>query len=142
MMTTLALLTNAMRKPIRSASTMSKPEADEVPTEAEERKREEKTMKIEHTILGNDMQAVEIEMQPGQEIVAEASTLLMMEDGITFDAKIGDGTSSGSGVMWCSAHSCSLCVCTWTWARALGCRSGLNVGLGCRCTRTGTWAWA
>ncbi|MDG2029977.1 MAG: AIM24 family protein [Phycisphaerales bacterium] len=56
-------------------------------------------MKIEHTILGNDMQAVEIEMQPGQEIVAEASTLLMMEDGITFDAKIGDGTSSGSGVM-------------------------------------------
>ena len=45
-------------------------------------------MKIEHTILGNDMQAVEIEMQPGQEIVAEASTLLMMEDGITFDAKI------------------------------------------------------
>ncbi len=41
-------------------------------------------MLIEHTILGNDMQAVEVTLQPGQELVAEASTLLAMEEGITF----------------------------------------------------------
>ena len=45
------------------------------------------------------MQAVEITLQPSQELVAEASTLLAMDDGITFEAKIGDGTSSGSGFM-------------------------------------------
>ena len=56
-------------------------------------------MLVEHTILGNDMQAVEITLQPSQELVAEASTLLAMDDGITFEAKIGDGTSSGSGFM-------------------------------------------
>lgn len=56
-------------------------------------------MLIEHTILGHDMQAVEITMQPGQEIVAEASTLLAMDDGISFEAKIGDGTQSSRGLM-------------------------------------------
>ncbi|MBT4767619.1 MAG: hypothetical protein HOO04_04600 [Phycisphaerae bacterium] len=38
-------------------------------------------MLIEHTILGNDMQAVELTLQPGQQLVAEASTLLAMDDG-------------------------------------------------------------
>ena len=55
-------------------------------------------MLIEHTILGNDMQAVEVTLQPGQELVAEASTLLAMDEGITFEARVGDGSSkSGSG---------------------------------------------
>ena len=56
-------------------------------------------MLIEHQILGNDMQAVEVTMQPGQELVAEASTLLVMDDGIEFEAHIGDGTKSSRGVM-------------------------------------------
>ncbi len=56
-------------------------------------------MLVEHTILGHDMQAVEITMQPGQEIVAEGATLLAMEDGISFEAKVGDGTKSGRGLM-------------------------------------------
>ena len=38
-------------------------------------------MLIEHTILGHDMQAVELTLQPGQQLVAEASTLLAMDDG-------------------------------------------------------------
>ena len=56
-------------------------------------------MLIEHTILGNDMQAVELTLQPGQQLVAEASTLLAMDDGISFEARIGDGTKSSGGVM-------------------------------------------
>jgi uncharacterized protein (TIGR00266 family) len=64
-------------------------------------------MHIEHTILGHDMQAVEITMQPGQEIVAEAATLLAMEDGISFEAKIGDGTKASRGVMSAIGRSIS-----------------------------------
>ncbi len=56
-------------------------------------------MLIEHTILGNDMQAVEVTLQPGQELVAEASTLLAMDEGISFEARVGDGSSKSGGLM-------------------------------------------
>lgn len=53
-----------------------------------------------HQILGQDMQAVEIDLDPGQTIVAEAGTLVLMEDGVTFEARMSDGTdSSGHGVL-------------------------------------------
>ena len=53
---------------------------------------------INHAILGGDMQAMEITLEAGQEVIAEAATLLMMEDGITFTARMTDGTeASGMG---------------------------------------------
>lgn len=64
-------------------------------------------MHSKFNILGNDMQAVEITMLPGQELVAEASTLLAMDDGITFEAKIGDGTKSSRGVVAALGRSVS-----------------------------------
>ncbi len=49
---------------------------------------------INHAILGGDMQAMEITLEAGQEVIAEAATLLMMEDGITFTARMTDGTEA------------------------------------------------
>jgi uncharacterized protein (TIGR00266 family) len=50
-----------------------------------------------HEIIGHDMQAVEIDLDPGQTILAEAGSMVYMEDGITFEARMGDGSAPGSG---------------------------------------------
>ena len=55
---------------------------------------------LKHQIIGHDMQAVEILLAPGQTIVAEAGSMVYMEDGITFAARMGDGTEpADAGLM-------------------------------------------
>lgn len=45
------------------------------------------------------MQLVEIELDPGETVVAEAGAMNYMEDGITFEAKLGDGSTPDEGVI-------------------------------------------
>jgi len=47
---------------------------------------------MKYEIIGHDMQAVEILLEPGKTIVAEAGSMIYMEDGVTFQARMGDGT--------------------------------------------------
>lgn len=47
---------------------------------------------MQHEIIGHDMQAVDIVLDPGETIVAEAGSMIYMEDGIVFEARMGDGT--------------------------------------------------
>ena len=54
---------------------------------------------IDFEILGDDMQIVEIELDPGETVVAEAGAMNYMEDGITFEAKMGDGSDPDQGMM-------------------------------------------
>jgi len=54
---------------------------------------------IDYETLGNDLQLVEIELDPGETVIAEAGAMNYMEDGISFEAKMGDGTSAGGGFM-------------------------------------------
>jgi len=54
---------------------------------------------IEYEILGGDMQLVEIELDPGDSVIAEAGAMCFMEDGISFDARLGDGSQSGGGLL-------------------------------------------
>ncbi len=58
-----------------------------------------KSHEIDYEILGDDMQIVEVELDPGETVVAEAGAMNYMEDGITFEAKMGDGSNPGAGVM-------------------------------------------
>ena len=37
---------------------------------------------IDYKIYGDDMQFVEVELDPGETVIAEAGGLMMMEDGI------------------------------------------------------------
>jgi len=55
--------------------------------------------KIDHTILGDDIQIVEIELDPGETVVAEAGAMNYMDDGITFEAKMGDGSKADDGLL-------------------------------------------
>lgn len=52
---------------------------------------------VDYEIIGNDMQVVEVELDPGETVVAEAGAMNWMEDGISFEAKMGDGSDSGGG---------------------------------------------
>jgi uncharacterized protein (TIGR00266 family) len=51
---------------------------------------------VDYQLHGDDMQFVEIELDPGEAAIGEAGSMMYMEDGIRMDAVFGDG-SSGSG---------------------------------------------
>jgi len=52
---------------------------------------------IDYRIIGNDIQIVEIELDPNETVIAEAGSMLYMEDGITFETKMGDGSNPNAG---------------------------------------------
>ncbi|MET1248258.1 TIGR00266 family protein [Sporolactobacillus sp. STCC-11] len=54
---------------------------------------------IDYKIEGQEMQFVEIELDPGETVIAEAGSFMMMEDGISMETIFGDGSNQGSGVM-------------------------------------------
>jgi uncharacterized protein (TIGR00266 family) len=54
---------------------------------------------VDYAIKGNDIQIVEVELDPGETVVAEAGAMNYMEDGIRFEAKMGDGAPVSSGVL-------------------------------------------
>ena len=54
---------------------------------------------IDHTIYGEEMQYVEIELDPNEGVVAEAGSFMMMEDGIKMETIFGDGSIQDSSVM-------------------------------------------
>lgn len=47
---------------------------------------------LDYKIFGDDMQIVEVELDPGEVVVAEAGAMCYMDDGISFDSKMGDGS--------------------------------------------------
>jgi uncharacterized protein (TIGR00266 family) len=53
---------------------------------------------VDYRIIGDDMQIVEVELDPGETVIAEAGAMNYMEDGITFEAKMGDGSETDSGL--------------------------------------------
>lgn len=54
---------------------------------------------VDYEIYGDDMQLVEVELDPGETVVAEAGAMNYMHDGITFEAKMGDGSNTDEGMM-------------------------------------------
>ena len=45
------------------------------------------TDEVDYQILGNSIQIVEIELDPGETVIAEAGAMNYMDNGITFEAK-------------------------------------------------------
>lgn len=58
-----------------------------------------KCHEVDYKILGNDMQLVEVELDPAETVVAEAGAMNYMDDGITFEAKMGDGSKASDGML-------------------------------------------
>lgn len=57
-----------------------------------------KCHEVDYKIIGDDMQVVEVELDPGETVVAEAGAMNYMDEGITFEAKMGDGSVPDEGV--------------------------------------------
>jgi uncharacterized protein (AIM24 family) len=58
-----------------------------------------KAHEIDYNIIGHDMQVVEIELDPGETVIAEAGAMNWMEEGISFEARLGDGSAVNQGIM-------------------------------------------
>lgn len=54
---------------------------------------------IDYDIFGDDMQYVEIELDPGEAAIGEAGMMMYMEDGIEMDTIFGDGSAAQSGLL-------------------------------------------
>ncbi|WP_199609130.1 TIGR00266 family protein [Flocculibacter collagenilyticus] len=54
---------------------------------------------IDYDIIGHSMQMVEIELDPAETVIAEAGAMNYMEDGISYEAKMGDGSDVNQGFM-------------------------------------------
>src|SRR3954463_14802272 len=54
---------------------------------------------IDYKIYGDDMQYVEVELDPQEAVVAEAGAMMYMEDGIEMETVFGDGSQQTSGFM-------------------------------------------
>jgi uncharacterized protein (TIGR00266 family) len=54
---------------------------------------------IDYKIYGDDIQFVEIELDPNETVIAEAGAMVYMEQGITYDVKMGDGSEPNQTMM-------------------------------------------
>jgi len=53
---------------------------------------------VDFEIFGNEMQYVEVELDPGEAAIGEAGAMMMMEDGIQMDTIFGDGSQQQGGL--------------------------------------------
>lgn len=54
---------------------------------------------VDYQIRGEEMQFVEIELDPGQAEVGEAGSMMFMDAGIAMDTVFGDGAASQGGLL-------------------------------------------
>ncbi len=54
---------------------------------------------IDYHIYGEEMQFVEIELDPQEAVIAEAGSFMMMDDGVKMDTIFGDGSNQDKGVL-------------------------------------------
>ncbi|MDH3328053.1 MAG: TIGR00266 family protein [Desulfobulbaceae bacterium] len=57
-----------------------------------------KCHEVDYEIFGSDMQVVEVELDPSETVIAEAGAMNWMDDSITFEAKMGDGSKPDRGL--------------------------------------------
>ena len=54
---------------------------------------------VDYAIHGDDMQFVEVELDPGETVIAEAGAMMYVTEGIRWSAVMGDGSEPNEG-MW------------------------------------------
>jgi len=57
-----------------------------------------KSHEIDYRIFGNDIQLVEVELDSNETVIAEAGAMSYMEEGISFETKMGDGSEPEKGL--------------------------------------------
>lgn len=56
-----------------------------------------KCHEVDYEIIGSSMQLVEVELDPNESVIAEAGAMTYIEEDISFEAKMGDGSEPESG---------------------------------------------
>jgi uncharacterized protein (TIGR00266 family) len=54
---------------------------------------------LDYRIIGDDIQLVEIELDPKETVIAEAGTMMYMDSQVRFETKMGDGSEPNQGLM-------------------------------------------
>lgn len=54
---------------------------------------------IDYKIIGDDIQLVEVELDPNETVIAEAGAMMYMDEGISFETKMGDGSNPDQGLL-------------------------------------------
>ncbi len=55
---------------------------------------------IDYKIYGEEMQYVEVELDPGETAIAESGAFMMMDDGIQMETIFGDGAKAKYRFFW------------------------------------------
>ncbi len=58
-----------------------------------------KCHEVDYRVVGDDLQMVVVELDPDETVIAEAGAMTYMEDGITFEARMGDGSKADQGLL-------------------------------------------
>ena len=61
--------------------------------------RERNAHEIDYRIYGEEMQYVEIELDPDEGVIAESGSFMMMDDGIQMETIFGDGSNKDQGFL-------------------------------------------
>ena len=54
---------------------------------------------LDYRIIGDDIQLVEIELDPMETVIAEAGSMMYMDSAISFETKMGDGSDPNQGLL-------------------------------------------
>ena len=54
---------------------------------------------VDYEIVGDDLQFVKVELDPHEAVVAEAGSMMYIEDGVAMDTIFGDGSQQNQGFM-------------------------------------------
>lgn len=54
---------------------------------------------IDYRIIGDDIQLVEIELDSGETVIAEAGSMMYMDNDISYDTRLGDGSQPNQGML-------------------------------------------
>ncbi len=72
---------------------------DKLPNNSPKRNNTMNAHEIDYKIFGEEMQFVEIELDPQEGVVAEAGTFMMMDDHIKMNTILGDGSNQEKGIL-------------------------------------------
>lgn len=54
---------------------------------------------VDYEVFGDDLQFVEVELDPQETVIAEAGAMMYMDNGITFETRMGDGSNPSEGFL-------------------------------------------
>jgi len=58
-----------------------------------------KSHEVDYQVFGDDLQFVEVELDPQETVVAEAGAMMYMEEGLSYETKMGDGSKANEGFL-------------------------------------------